>query len=285
MNRSKVTLLDLKTKVEEGQPITMLTAYDYPTALLVDQAGIDIILVGDSLARVVLGHENTLTVTMDEMLHHCRAVARGAKSALLVGDLPFLSYQVAVQDAIRNAGRLLKEGGMDVVKLEGGRQMASTLKAIVDSGISVMGHIGMTFQTSTKLGGYGVQGQDVAAARALIDDALALEDAGAFSLVLSTIPSSLAKLITERVSIPTIGIGAGPYCDGQVLVFHSLIGFLDRPVGKYVKQYANIFSTIMGALVNYRDEVSAGLFPSPEHAYEMSPETWHALVQELGGMT
>lgn len=285
MNRSKVTLLDLKAKVEEGQPITMLTAYDYPTALLVDQAGIDIILVGDSLARVVLGHENTLTVTMDEMLHHCRAVARGAKSALLVGDLPFLSYQVAVQDAIRNAGRLLKEGGMDVVKLEGGRQMASTLKAIVDAGISVMGHIGMTFQTSTKLGGYGVQGQDVAAARALIDDALALEDAGAFSLVLSTIPSSLAKLITERVSIPTIGIGAGPHCDGQVLVFHSLVGFLDRPVGKYVKQYANLFPTIMGALVNYRDEVSAGLFPSPDHAYEMSQEAWRALVQELGGVT
>ena len=282
MKRSKVTMLDLKAKVERGQPITMLTSYDYPTALLVDEAGIDVILVGDSLSRVVLGYEKTLVVTMEEMLHHCRAVARGAKGALLVGDLPFLSYQVDVREGVRNAGRFLKEGGMDVVKLEGGREIAPTVKAIVDAGVSVMGHIGMTLQTSTKLGGYGVQGQNVAAAKALLDDALALEDAGAFSLVLSTIPSSLAELITERVSIPTIGIGAGPHCDGQVLVFHSLVGYVDGPVGSYVKQYANVFPTMMEALVSYRDEVMAGVFPGPEHGYTMSEEALQALLQAPG---
>jgi 3-methyl-2-oxobutanoate hydroxymethyltransferase len=249
VSRKKVTILDLKSKKEKAEPITMLTAYDYPTGLLVDQAGIDIILVGDSLAMVVLGHENTVTVTMDEMLHHCRAVARGAKYPLLVGDMPFMSYQVDVKEAVRNAGRFLKEGGMDVIKLEGGLDMAPTVQAI---------------------------------AKALIDDALALEDAGAFSLILEAIPSPVAKLITERVSIPTIGIGAGPDCDGQVLVIHDLIGLFDRFVPKFVKQYASVFGTIVEALENYRDEVRDGTFPGPEYGYGMSDEALQALLEEFG---
>ncbi len=282
MSREKVTTLSLKNKKEKGEPITMLTAYDYPTGLLVDRAGIDIILVGDSLAMVVLGHENTVAVTMDEMLHHCRAVARGAQNSLLVGDMPFMSYQVDVKEAVRNAGRFLKEGGMDVIKLEGGRNMATTVKAIVDAGIPVMGHIGLTPQTISKLGGYRVQGRDVATAKALIDDGLALEDAGAFSLILEAIPSPVAKLITERVSIPTIGIGAGPDCDGQVLVIHDLIGLFDRFVPKFVKQYAHLFPIIVEALESYRDEVIAGTFPGPEYSYNMSDEARQALLEELG---
>ncbi len=282
MKRKKVTILSLKNKKEKGEPITMLTAYDYPTGLLVDQAGMDIILVGDSLAMVVLGQENTVAVTMDEMLHHCKAVTRGAKYPLLVGDMPFMSYQVDVKEAIRNAGRFLKEGGMDVVKLEGGRDMAPTVKGIVDAGIPVMGHIGLTPQTISKLGGYRVQGKDVATAKALIDDGLALEDAGAFSLILEAIPGPVASLITERVSIPTIGIGAGPDCDGQVLVIHDLIGLFDRFVPKFVKQYANVFPTIVEALESYRDEVIAGTFPGPEHGYSMSDEALQALLKEFG---
>jgi len=282
MSRKKVTILDLQRKKREGEPITMLTAYDYPTGLLVDQAGIDIILVGDSLAMVVLGHENTVSVTMDEMLHHCKAVARGAKTPLLVGDMPFMSYQVDVREAVRNAGRFLKEGGMDVIKLEGGRDMAPTVKAIVDAGIPVMGHIGLTPQTISKLGGYRVQGKDVTTAKALIDDALALEAAGAFSLILEAIPGPVAKLITERTRIPTIGIGAGPDCDGQVLVTHDLIGLFDRFVPKFVKQYASIFPTIIEALQSYRDEVIAGVFPGPEHGYSMSDEALQALLEAFG---
>ncbi|MFZ5917507.1 MAG: 3-methyl-2-oxobutanoate hydroxymethyltransferase [Chloroflexota bacterium] len=282
MSRKKVTILDLQRKKREGEPITMLTAYDYPTGLLVDQAGIDIILVGDSLAMVVLGHENTVSVTMDEMLHHCKAVARGAKNPLLVGDMPFMSYQVDAREAVRNAGRFLKEGGMDVIKLEGGRDMAPTVKAIVDAGIPVMGHIGLTPQTISKLGGYRVQGKDVTTAKALIDDALALEAAGAFSLILEAIPGPVAKLITERTRIPTIGIGAGPDCDGQVLVTHDLIGLFDRFVPKFVKQYASIFPTIIEALQSYRDEVIAGVFPGPEHGYSMSDEALQALLEAFG---
>ncbi|MDY6876636.1 MAG: 3-methyl-2-oxobutanoate hydroxymethyltransferase [Chloroflexota bacterium] len=282
MSRKKVTILHLKDKKEKGEPITMLTAYDYPTGLLVDQAGIDIILVGDSLAMVVLGHENTVAVTMDEMLHHCKAVARGAKHPLLVGDMPFMSYQVDVKEAIRNAGRFLKEGGMDVVKLEGGHDMAPTVKGIVDAGIPVMGHIGLTPQTISKLGGYRVQGKDIATAQALIDDGLALEEAGAFSLILEAIPGPVARLITERVSIPTIGIGAGPDCDGQVLVTHDLIGLFDRFVPKFVKQYTNTFSSIFEALESYRNEVVAGTFPGPEHGYSISDEALQALLKEFG---
>ena len=282
MSRKKVTILNLKSKKEKGELITMLTAYDYPTGLMVDQAGIDIILVGDSLAMVVLGRESTVSVTMDEMLHHCKAVARGAQNPLLVGDMPFMSYQVDVKEAVRNAGRFLKEGRMDVIKLEGGRDMASTVKAIVDAGIPVMGHIGLTPQTISKLGGYRVQGKDVATAKALIDDAVALEEAGAFSIILEAIPGPVSKLITERVGIPTIGIGAGPDCDGQVLVTHDMIGLFDKFVPKFVKQYAQIFPAIIEALETYRDEVISGAFPGPEHGYSMSDEALQALLDEFG---
>jgi 3-methyl-2-oxobutanoate hydroxymethyltransferase len=281
MERKKVTILDLQEKKQRGEPITMLTAYDYPTALLVDRAGIDIILVGDSLAMVVLGHENTVAVTMDEMLHHCRAVARGAKYPLLVGDMPFLSYQVDRREAVRNAGRFLKEGGMDVVKLEGGQEMADTVKAIVDAGIPVMGHIGLTPQSISKLGGFRVQGKSVEAAKKLLADAAALEEAGAFSIILEAVPDRLAKLITERVKIPTIGIGAGPHCDGQVLVIHDLIGLFDRFTPKFVKRYANIFPILTQALEQYRQEVLSGAFPGREHSFTMPDEVYEALLREL----
>lgn len=281
MERKKVTILDLQEKKQRGEPITMLTAYDYPTALLVDRAGIDIILVGDSLAMVVLGHENTVAVTMDEMLHHCKAVARGAKYPLLVGDMPFLSYQVDRREAVRNAGRFLKEGGMDVVKLEGGQEMADTVKAIVDAGIPVMGHIGLTPQSISKLGGFRVQGKSVEAAKKLLADAVALEEAGAFAMILEAVPDRLAKLITERVTIPTIGIGAGPDCDGQVLVIHDLIGLFDRFTPKFVKRYANIFPILTEALEQYRQEVLSGTFPGREHSFSMSDEVYEALLREL----
>lgn len=281
MERKKVTILDLQEKKQRGEPITMLTAYDYPTALLVDRAGIDIILVGDSLAMVVLGHENTVAVTMDEMLHHCKAVARGAKYPLLVGDMPFLSYQVDRREAVRNAGRFLKEGGMDVVKLEGGQEMADTVKAIVDAGIPVMGHIGLTPQSISKLGGFRVQGKSVEAAKRLLADAQALEEAGAFSIILEAVPDRLAKLITERVRIPTIGIGAGPDCDGQVLVIHDLIGLFDRFTPKFVKRYANIFPILTEALEQYREEVLSGAFPGREHSFTMPDEVYEALLREL----
>lgn len=281
MERKKITILDLQEKKQRGEPITMLTAYDYPTALLVDRAGMDIILVGDSLAMVVLGHENTVAVTMEEMLHHCKAVARGAKYPLLVGDMPFLSYQVDRREAVRNAGRFLKEGGMDVVKLEGGQEMADTVKAIVDAGIPVMGHIGLTPQSISKLGGFRVQGKSVEAAKKLLADAAALEEAGAFSIILEAVPDRLAQLITERVKIPTIGIGAGPHCDGQVLVIHDLIGLFDRFTPKFVKRYANIFPILTQALEQYREEVLSGAFPGKEHSFTMPDGVYEALLREL----
>jgi 3-methyl-2-oxobutanoate hydroxymethyltransferase len=281
VKEKRITIVDLQKKKEAGEAITMLTATDYPTGLLVDRAGIDIVLVGDSLAMVVLGHKNTVAVTMDEMLHHCRAVARAATSPLLVGDMPFLSYQVDVKEAIRNAGRFLKEGHMDVVKLEGGRAMAPTVRAIVDAGIPVMGHIGLTPQSIAKLGGYRVQGKEVAAAKALIEDALALEQAGAFSLILEAIPLPVAKIISDRVRIPTIGIGAGPNCDGQVLVMHDLIGLFDRFRPRFVKQYADIHSIILEALNQYREDVMSRTFPAPEHGYGMGEEALQTLLKEL----
>lgn len=279
MSHHKITILDIQTKKAAGEPITMLTAYDYPSALLVDQAGIDIILVGDSLNMVVLGRENTVTVTMEEMLHHCRAVSRGAQSALLVGDMPFMSYQVSAEEAVCNAGRFLKEAGMDVVKLEGGKQVAPVVEAIVDAGIPVMGHIGLTPQYISKLGGFRVQGKTAEAAQALLEDAQALEEAGCFSLVLEAIPSEVGQRVTEQVNIPTIGIGAGPDCDGQVLVFHDLIGLFDRFVPKFVKQYAKISDTITEALAQYKEEVLNGTFPGPEHEYAINEEEVKRLYQ------
>lgn len=267
----KITILDLQAKKTKGERFTMVTAYDYPTALIADEAGIDVILVGDSLAMVVLGLPNTVSVTMDEMLHHCRAVARGAKNPLLVGDMPFMSYTNA-GEAVHNAGRFLKEAGMDVVKMEGGRRVAPITRAVVEAGIPVMGHIGLTPQTISQLGGFRVQGKDAAAVKQLIEDASALEEAGCFAIVLEAIPDRVAKLITEKLTVPAIGIGAGLHCDAQVLVIHDMIGLFDRFVPKFVKQYANVREQMLAALQQYKAEVEAGQFPGPEHVYTIKDE-------------
>ncbi len=268
----KVSILDLQQKKAEGRPITMLTAYDYPGASLVDEAGIDMILVGDSLAMTVLGHPNTVSVTVDEMLHHCKAVARGAKRAFLIGDMPFMSYQVERSEAVRNAGRFIKEAGMDAVKLEGGREVVETVRAIVNAGIPVMGHLGLTPQTATKLGGYKVQAKSAAAARRLLEDALALEEAGCFSLVLEAVPAAVAEAVTQKLTIPTIGIGGGPHCTGQVLVFHDVLGLFDRFTPKFVKKYAELRPTILDAFQAFRQEVEAGEFPTAAHSFTIDEE-------------
>jgi 3-methyl-2-oxobutanoate hydroxymethyltransferase len=264
MTRKKVTLLDLQRKKEEGQPISMLTAYDYSSATLADKAGVDAILVGDSLGMVMLGLDSTVPVTMDEMLHHCRAVARGAESAFLIGDMPFMSYQADIAEAIRNAGRFLKEAHMESVKLEGGQAVAATIEAIVGAGIPVMGHIGLTPQSVSKLGGYRVQGKLAADAGRLLDDALALEAAGCFSIVLEAVPAPVAEAISRHLRIPTVGIGAGVGCDGQVLVYHDLLGLFDRFTPKFVKQYANLNQIILEALQTFCDEVATRTFPLEE---------------------
>jgi 3-methyl-2-oxobutanoate hydroxymethyltransferase len=252
----------------------MLTAYDYPTALALDQAGIDAILVGDSLAMVVLGYENTLPVTMDEMLHHSRAVARGAKNALLVGDMPFMSYQVSVEDAVRNAGRFLQNGGMDAVKLEGGRERAAAIRAIVEAGIPVMGHLGLTPQSIHQLGGFRAQGKTAAAAARLLEDAQQLEQAGCFSLVLESVPAQLAAYITRKISIPTIGIGAGAGCDGQVLVTHDLLGLFDRFTPRFVKKYASLHEEMQKSFRAYIADVQSEQFPAAEHSFVMEEDEW-----------
>jgi 3-methyl-2-oxobutanoate hydroxymethyltransferase len=280
--RPKTTVLTLQEKRRKGEPISMLTAYDYPTAQAADEVGIDALLVGDSLAMVVLGHANTLTVTMEEMLHHARAVSRGARRALLVGDLPFMSYQADVAEAVRNAGRYLKEGGMDAVKLEGGAAYADTVRAIVRAGMPVQGHIGLTPQSVNLLGGFRVQGRTAAAARALLDDALALEDAGCFSIVLESVPYRVAAHITERLEIPTIGIGAGADTGGQVLVVHDIAGLYDRLAPKFTKRYANLGAALREAIAAYRDDVSARRFPAREHAYAIPEEEWAAFVASAG---
>lgn len=280
-SRKKVTTQTFRQKKERGEPITMLTAYDYPTAMAMDKAGVDSILVGDSLAMVVLGYENTLPVTMDEMIHHARAVARGARSALLVGDMPFMSYQVSAEEALRNAGRFLQQGGMDAVKLEGGRERADAVRAIVGAGIPVMGHIGLTPQSVHQLGGFRAQGKTASTAKRLLEDAKILEDAGAFSLVLESVPARLAEVISRQISIPTIGIGAGAGCDGQVLVTHDLLGLFDRFTPKFVKQYANFHAEMNKAFTAYIDEVETKRFPAVEHTVEMTDEEWNAFQEEL----
>jgi len=277
MAKQKVTIPQLKEMKEQGKKIRMVTAYDYPTGVLVDKTDIELILVGDSLGMVVLGYDGTVPVTMEEMIHHTKATVRGAKNTLIVGDLPFMSYNVSVEEAIRNAGRLMKEGGADCVKLEGGLSVVETVRAIVRAGIPVMAHIGLTPQTASQLGGFKVQGKDVAAAERMITEAKALEEAGAFAIVLEAIPAQLAALITKKISIPTIGIGAGPHCDGQVLVIHDMIGLFDRFVPKFVKQYAKISQTIVEALNTYAEEVSSGKFPGPEHSFTMKEEVLERL--------
>ena len=247
----------------------MLTAYDYPTALLEDRVGIDIILVGDSVGMTVLGYANTVPVTMDEMIHHTKAVARGAKDALILGDMPFMSYNTSERDAILNAGRFMKEGGADAVKLEGGASVKDIVRAIVKAGIPVMGHIGLTPQTMSMLGGFKVQGKDAEAAQKIIDDALALEEAGAFSVLLEAVPAPIAKKVTERLTVPTIGIGAGVHCDGQVLVVHDLLGLFDRFTPKFAKRYVNLSELMVKAFESYRDEVLEGKFPTEQHSFHI----------------
>lgn len=265
----KVSILDFQRKKEAGQPITMLTAYDYPGATLVDEAGADVTLVGDSLAMTVLGHPNTVSITMEEMLHHCKAVARGTERAFLVGDMPFMSYQISVPEAVHNAGRFLKEAQMDAVKLEGGWSVVEQIKAIVNAGIPVVGHLGLTPQSATKLGGYKVQGNTAKSAQTMLEEALALEKAGCFAIVLEMVPSAVAEKISQALKIPTIGIGAGAGCDGQVLVYHDVLGLFDQFMPKFVKQFANLRPTIVSALKTYCEEVESREFPTTKHSFKM----------------
>lgn len=265
---SKITVPDIYKKKAEGRKITVLTAYDFPTAQIVDEAGIDIALVGDSLGMVVQGLDSTLPVTMDEMIYHTKMVSRAVKTSLVVGDMPFLSYQADKAEAVRNAGRFLKEAGAEAVKLEGGVAIAETIRAIVASGIPVMGHIGLTPQHVHALGGYKVQGRDEAAREKILADARAVQETGVFAVVLEAIPSVLAREVGEILSIPTIGIGAGPHCDGQVLVLHDLLGLFDRFTPKFVKRYASLKDDALRAVRGYKQEVENGTFPSEEQSFK-----------------
>jgi len=277
MSTKKVTIHDIQQAKEDGRKLTMITAYDYPFGLLADEAGIDIVLVGDSLGMVVMGLDGTVEVNMEHMIHHIRAVSRGCKNPFIVGDMPFMSYNTSIREAIMNAGRLLKEGGCESIKLEGGVDFAQTIEAIVKAGIPVQGHIGLTPQTASALGGFKMQGRDAAAAKRIIDDAKALEDAGVFSMILEAVPAPLGKLVTEAVKVPVIGIGAGPDVDGQVLVTHDMIGLFDKFVPKFVKQYANIRKVILDALSEYKQEVLDVEFPAPEHSFKMPEEAFEEL--------
>ena len=277
MSTKKVSILAVQQAKEENRKLTMVTAYDYPFGLLADEAGIDIVLVGDSLGMVVMGLEGTVAVNMEHMVHHIRAVTRGCKNPFIVGDMPFMSYNTSIREAIINAGRLLKEGGCESIKLEGGVDFAPTIEAIVKAGIPVQGHIGLTPQTAGALGGFKMQGRDAAAAKQIIDDARALEDAGVFSMILEAVPAPLGKLVAEVVKVPVIGIGAGPDVDGQVLVTHDMIGLFDKFVPKFVKQYTNIRKIILGALNEYKQEVEDVKFPAPEHSFKMPEEALEEL--------
>lgn len=263
----KKTVLDIQKMKVDGEKIAMLTCYDYPIARIMDSCGIDMILVGDSAGVVVAGHENTLPVTMDEMIYHTRAVMRANPRALVVSDMPFMSYQVDLADARRNAGRFVKEGGAAAVKIEGGVHVAPVIRALVDMDIPVVAHIGLTPQSIHRMGGYRVQGKKVEQAERLIEDARAIEEAGAFAVVLEGIPQNLARRITESVSIPTIGIGAGPHCDGQVLVIHDILGLCEKYSPKFVKRYADARELISGAVSAYISDVRQGSFPTDEHSF------------------
>ncbi|RQD77654.1 MAG: 3-methyl-2-oxobutanoate hydroxymethyltransferase [Candidatus Syntrophonatronum acetioxidans] len=271
MNK-KVTTAELREKKQKGEKISMVTAYDYSQAKIVDEAGIDIILVGDSLGNVVLGYESTLSVTMEEMIHHGKAAVRGSRRAMVVVDMPFLSYQVNRDEAIKNAGRLIKETGAHAVKVEGGEEILEAVKGITSAGIPVMGHLGLTPQSIGQLGGFKVQGKDVQVAKKMIRDARALEDAGAFSVVLECVPWQLASFIRGQVSMPVIGIGAGRECDGQVLVFHDVMGLFDEYRPKFVKQYQNMKDKMIEGIKEYIDEVREGKFPGEEHIFTMEEE-------------
>ena len=274
----KVTIHTLREKRAKKEPMTYLTAYDYPTAILEQKAGIDVILVGDSIGMVIYGYDSTLPVTIDLMMPHVKAVRLGAPDVYLVGDMPYMSYQVSKSEAIRNGGRFMAEGACDAVKLEGGREMAETIRAMVDASIPVMGHMGLTPQSAAQLGGYRVQGKDVATAKKLIEDADILQEAGVSTLLLEAVPAEVARIITKRASVPIFGIGAGPDCDGQVLVIHDMIGMFDRRPAKFVKKYAEVGAQIVEALGEFKKEVTEGAFPAQEHCYPM-PED---VAAELG---
>lgn len=274
---ARITTATIKDMKKAGKRITMLTAYDYSTAFLVDEAGTDMILVGDSLGMVVLGHETTLPVTMDDMIHHSKAVTRAAKNSLVVGDMPFLSYHISVEEAVRNAGRFIQEAGCQAVKLEGGVERVPVIKAIIDAAIPVMGHIGLTPQSVNQMGGFKVQGKDLENAQRLLKEAHALEDAGCFAMVLECVPAPLAKRISEELTIPTIGIGAGPGCDGQVLVINDMLGMYPKMSPKFVKKYVDLYPLITEAIQSYNREVEAGTFPGPEHCFTINEE----LLQKL----
>ena len=268
----KITSADFRTMKNSGDKISMVTAYDYSTARLVDESGIDSILVGDSLGMVMLGYPDTLSVTMEDLIHHCSAVVRGAKNALVICDMPFMSYQTSVYDAVKNAGRLIKEGRAAAVKLEGGVEFAEHIKAIVNASIPVCGHLGMTPQSVNAFGGFKVQGKTVEAAKKLITDALALEQAGVFAIVLECVPAELAEYISKLLTIPTIGIGAGVGCDGQVLVYQDLTGIYNDFTPKFVKRYLNAGEMIKNAFVDYNYEVKHGKFPTAEHSFKIDSE-------------
>jgi 3-methyl-2-oxobutanoate hydroxymethyltransferase len=267
MMERRVSITELKGMKRRGERFAMLTAYDYPTARLVEEAGVPIILVGDSLGMVVLGYDSTIPVTMEEVLHHVKAVVRGTRKAHVVADMPFMSYQAGPEDALRSAGRMLKEGGAQSVKLEGGQRVTETVRLLVSSGIPVMGHLGLTPQSVNQFGGYKVQGKTPAAAVRLINDAVALEEAGAYAIVLETIPAQLAQVITEKVGIPTIGIGAGPHCDGQVQVFHDMLGLFTDFVPKHAKRYAQLGEAVRQAVREYVAEVRGGAFPTERESF------------------
>lgn len=276
----KQTVQTVQAKKERGERISMLTCYDYSTAKLMDAVGLDMILVGDSLGNVMLGYEDTLSVTMEDMLHHSKAVARGLKNALLVTDLPFLSYQTSVYDAVFNAGRLLKEGRANAVKLEGGAEVCPQIQAITKASIPVMAHLGMTPQSVNVFGGFKVQGKTLKAAQKLLHDAKAVEDAGAFAVVLECVPAKLATLVTKRLHIPTIGIGAGNGCDGQVLVYQDMLGMFTDYKPKFVRHFGNIGEQMQAAFASYKEAVEQGIFPGEEHSYAIQDEILGQLEQE-----
>jgi 3-methyl-2-oxobutanoate hydroxymethyltransferase len=269
MADKQFTIATFKAAKNKGERITMLTAYDYTTAALLEEAGVDSLLVGDSLGMVVLGYENTLQVTMDDMIHHTRAVARARRSALLIGDMPFLSYHVSTEEAVRNAGRFVQEGNAQAVKLEGGRDVLDKIRAILKAQIPVLGHLGLTPQSVHAMGGFKLQGKDLDTARRIVDEALLLQDAGVFGVLLEGVPAELARIITEKLEVPTIGIGAGPYCDGQVLVIQDMLGMFRKMRPKFVKTYTQGGDAAVAAVREYIQEVRSGTFPGPEHSFTM----------------
>ena len=277
--RRKVTVLDLQEMKENGRKITMLSIPDYPLALLADRAGLDTILVGDSLAMTVLGYETTVPITLDEMLHHAKAVTRGTKYAFVIGDMPFMSNNTSERDAIINAGRFMQEAGTDAVKVEGGVNAAHIVSAIVRAGIPVVGHIGLTPQHISQLGGYKAQGTDLETGSRVIEDALAVEKAGAFAIILECVPDQISRIVTERLKIPTISYGAGIHCDGQGLVAHDILGIFDRFTPKFVKKYSNLGQQIQGAFEEYVDDVVSQQFPKDEHTFHIKKDQLDAVIK------